>query len=206
MIARSCMNARRFARRWGGGEVAGSRVAAKRRSQRRGSRPAAFSLTELLVVIGVLVVLLSILIPALSRAREAAARTVCASNLRQLFAAYTMYANANRNLPPGPGNVSVVLDDDWVYWQASRDLDRSALATHLSARGGQLESLLRCPLAPPPERRPFTPLCKITYSMNTGLWRGYWQGQPRLKVSQVRSPADKALLYDEDQNVGDGAF
>jgi len=56
------------------------------------------------------------------------------------------------------------------------------------------------------ERRPFAPLCKITYSMNTGLWRGYWEGLPRLKVSQVRNPADKALLYDEDPNVGDGAF
>lgn len=163
-------------------------------------------MTELLVVIGVLVVLLSILIPVLSRARAAAARAACASNLRQLVAAYTMYANANRGLPPGPGNISVVLDDDWVYWQASRDLDRSALAAHLSARGSQLESLLRCPLAPLPERRPFAPLCKITYSMNTGLWRGYWRGLPRLKVSQVRNPADKALLYDEDQNVGDGAF
>jgi prepilin-type processing-associated H-X9-DG protein/prepilin-type N-terminal cleavage/methylation domain-containing protein len=169
-------------------------------------RNRAYTLVEMLVVIGVIGILVSILVPVLARARASAARAACANNMRQLSAAYVIYANANRDTPPGAANLRAVLVDAWVHWQRTRRIDESALAAHLSVRGGGLEALLRCPLAPPPMLRPGSPLCRITYSMNTGLWRGYWQGEPRLKVTQVRNPSAKALLYDEDAQVDDGAF
>jgi len=55
-----------------------------------------FTLTELLIVIGIIAVLIAILMPALSAAREHAKRVQCMSNLRQLTMAWLMYANDNR--------------------------------------------------------------------------------------------------------------
>ncbi len=54
-----------------------------------------FTLIELLVVIAVIAVLVAILIPCLSRAREAGRRAACLSNLRQMQAAWQMYADGN---------------------------------------------------------------------------------------------------------------
>jgi len=60
----------------------------------------AFTLVELLVVIGIIAVLISVLLPALAGARMKAQTAVCLSNLRQMGQAYFMYVGENKGFLP----------------------------------------------------------------------------------------------------------
>jgi prepilin-type N-terminal cleavage/methylation domain-containing protein len=79
-------------------------------------RTRGFTLVELLVVIGIIALLISILLPALRRAKEAAMRTQCLSNHKQLVTSLFLYAQDWKNSAPQSNWLSLdSMAQGWLY-------------------------------------------------------------------------------------------
>jgi prepilin-type N-terminal cleavage/methylation domain-containing protein/prepilin-type processing-associated H-X9-DG protein len=136
------------------------------RSHRRG---AGFTLVELLVVIAIIAVLAAILLPVLKKAKDAANRAVCQSNIRQLAAGCILYSQENRGYfptvrkyqnDPLDRNVLAARYADWVKPEPSRKLQDSAIARYLSNTQSigveSFRKVLVCPGDDAPRRPPFS--------------------------------------------------
>jgi prepilin-type N-terminal cleavage/methylation domain-containing protein len=98
-------------------------------------QPRAFTLIELLMVVAIIALLIGLLVPALSRARESGRSSVCSSNLRQLVIALDTYANdhADRYAPGAPDFLT-----NRVRWHGAR----ASPALPFEPAGGSLSGYL----------------------------------------------------------------
>lgn len=182
----------------------------------------AFTLVELLVVIGIIALLIAILMPTLSKAREQGRWATCLSNLKQIGNALTMYANENRqHLPRPASNGNGEFPDDFIIWRnppttPGFTVNDTVLAKYLNAGDDKLQTVYRCPSDVPEDRpqqgglaQPF----KYSYTMSKAWDEAPQQPNPRParlllirpKLTQVRRPADKVLVVDE-KNPNDARF
>jgi prepilin-type N-terminal cleavage/methylation domain-containing protein len=181
-------------------------------------RRSAFTLTELLVVIGIIAVLIAVLMPVLSKARAEANRTVCLSNIRQLGMGILMYCNDNSGyFPtcayPSDGLDFVAMNDDWIWWQANRNLNDSAIAKYLAASGSALQRIFRCPSDTFDSRRPAVAIMAgqgpylFSYNFNNALACNSLNPPvpTRTKITQWCSPSKRVVLteiYERFSNSG----
>ncbi len=160
-----------------------------------------FTLVELLVVIGIIALLISILLPALSKAKETAARTQCMSNLRQMGQALSMYTGDNRGY--FPASAAAVAFEDWIYWQSTRNQDDGRLVRYQGKKFNA--AYYRCPSDAEYAVRVY----KYSYSINYAI-TGYTDSAPKhqpVKTTGIVQPSTKILMLDESaQTIDDGTW
>jgi prepilin-type processing-associated H-X9-DG protein/prepilin-type N-terminal cleavage/methylation domain-containing protein len=167
-------------------------------SLRRPSRRA-FTLVELLVVIGLIAALIALLLPALQRAREQSKQVACLSNLRQLATAFIAYTQNNHGKFPRPA-----VDpqpEDWIYWFGdNRDINDGRIVPYLGKKFD--ERNYRCPSDDVAAHDWFP----FSYTVNAEITGLSWT-HPPLNITQVRNSSNKILLIDESSDtIDDGCW
>lgn len=159
-------------------------------------RQRGFTLIELLVVIAIIAILIALLLPAVQQAREAARRTQCKNNLKQIGLALHNYLDVNSAFPPSfasdistrdtPGGewsaharILPYLEQASLYNNANLELSYSDAAN--AGISGQRIAAYICPSDVNDRQRPGTTLnhYPVSYGFNGGTWNVWDNGTRR---------------------------
>ncbi|MDB5172888.1 MAG: N-terminal cleavage protein [Phycisphaerales bacterium] len=177
------------------------------------SRRRGFTLVELLVVIGIIAVLLTILIPALGRARRAGQRTACASNLRQITMAMIAYTHDNEDYFPYHAGDTVHHAENWIWWETqgvpSLDVLNSPVMRYI---GNKSTSTFVCPGDDPNTRAqtsssfgpyPYSYTFNFLFSTDPNLN----PARPPVRITNIKDPGNKIIMVEEDpSSINDGKW
>ena len=182
-----------------------------------------YTLVELLVTVGIILILMSLVLAAVKKVHGKARSTACLNNFRQLGYGFQLYTEDNQDTFPAGASAQHYgpHPEDWIWWHNGRDVRKSSLVPYM---GEFNADLFRCPADEEALRHPTDVVIEgnpYRYSYSLTSYQNYDEFNPGLatlisrdrklilpfRTSMVKDPSGQMLLVEEDRrSLDDGRW